>query len=66
MDKAKELLARAQQPQKDALRLHPVYRGKIATGIKCPVRDYNDFAIWYSPGVAAPCLEIASHPELVY
>jgi malate dehydrogenase (oxaloacetate-decarboxylating) len=66
MDKVEELLARAQQPQKDALRLHPIYRGKIATGIKCPVRDYNDFAIWYSPGVAAPCLEIASHPELVF
>jgi malate dehydrogenase (oxaloacetate-decarboxylating) len=66
MDKVEELLARAQQPQKDALRLHPIYRGKVATGIKCPVRDYNDFAIWYSPGVAAPCLEIASHPELVF
>ena len=66
MDKVEEVLARAQQPAKDALRLHPIYRGKVATGIKCPVRDYNDFAIWYSPGVAAPCLEIASHPELVY
>jgi len=66
MDKVEELLARAQQPAKDALRLHPIYRGKVATAIKCPVRDYNDFAVWYSPGVAAPCREIASHPELVF
>ncbi|UCC77620.1 MAG: NADP-dependent malic enzyme [Anaerolineales bacterium] len=66
MDKVEELLGRAQQPAKDALRLHPIYRGKVATGIKCPVRDYNDFAIWYSPGVAAPCLEIASNPDAVF
>jgi len=66
MDNVEERLARAQQPAKDALRLHPIYRGKVATGIKCPVRDMNDFAIWYTPGVAAPCLEIASHPELVF
>ncbi|KPL15204.1 MAG: malate dehydrogenase [Anaerolineae bacterium SM23_84] len=66
MDKVEELLARAQQPARDALRLHPIYRGKVATGIKCPVRDYNDFAIWYSPGVAAPCLEIASNPDAVF
>lgn len=33
---------------------------------KCPVRDAGDFAIWYSPGVAAPCRKIQAHPELVY
>ena len=66
MDEVEELLTRAQQPARDALRLHPIYRGKVATGIKCPVRDYNDFAIWYSPGVAAPCLEIASNPDAVF
>jgi malate dehydrogenase (oxaloacetate-decarboxylating) len=54
------------KPYEDALRLHPFYRGKIETGLRCPVRDFNDFAIWYSPGVAAPCRTIASDPEKVY
>ena len=61
-----ELLARANQPSAEALRLHPVYRGKIQTAAKCPVRDFDDFAIWYTPGVAAPCRGIAEDPELVY
>jgi malate dehydrogenase (oxaloacetate-decarboxylating) len=30
------------------------------------VRDFNDFAIWYTPGVAAPCRAIQADPELVY
>ena len=61
-----ELLARAKKPSNDALKLHPFYRGKIETTLKCAVRDFKDFAIWYTPGVAAPCREIAAHPELVY
>jgi len=66
MDRIQELLARAEQPSQDALRLHPIYRGKVATAIKCPVRDVDDFAIWYTPGVAAPCRDIASNPERVF
>jgi len=61
-----ELLAKAKQPNEDAMRLHPFYRGKIETALKCTVRDFNDFSIWYSPGVAAPCRAIAADPELVY
>lgn len=60
------LLAKAKKPSADAMRLHPFYRGKIETTLKCAVRDYNDFAIWYTPGVAAPCREIAKDPEKVY
>ena len=26
----------------------------------------NDFSVWYSPGVAAPCMAIKNDPELVY
>ena len=33
---------------------------------KCPIRDLDDFAVWYTPGVAAPCRAIEAHPELVY
>jgi len=61
-----ELLAKAKKPAADALKLHPFYKGKMETTLKCTVRDFNDFAIWYTPGVAAPCREIHKDPELVY
>jgi len=61
-----KLLAKANKPSLDAMLLHPHYRGKIETALKCPVRDFNDFAIWYTPGVAAPCRAIAEDPDLVY
>jgi malate dehydrogenase (oxaloacetate-decarboxylating) len=60
------LLAKATKPSADAMKLHPFYKGKIETALKCTVRDFNDFAIWYTPGVAAPCKEIAADPEKVY
>lgn len=60
------LLAKAQQPSADALRLHPLYRGKIAVTAKCPISGMDDFAVWYTPGVAAPCREIAQQPERVF
>lgn len=61
-----ELLAKAKKPSEDAMRLHPVYRGKLAVTPKCQIRDLRDFAVWYTPGVAAPCRDIAQHPERVY
>jgi malate dehydrogenase (oxaloacetate-decarboxylating) len=61
-----ELLAKAEQPSKDAMRLHAFYKGKLGTMLKCRVRDFNDFAIWYTPGVAAVCKEIAKDKEKAY
>jgi malate dehydrogenase (oxaloacetate-decarboxylating) len=61
-----ELLAKAKKPAEDAMVLHPFYRGKIETVLKCCVRTFQDFAIWYTPGVAAPCRAIEKDPELVY
>jgi malate dehydrogenase (oxaloacetate-decarboxylating) len=61
-----ELLAKAKRPSADAMKLHPFYRGKVETALKCVVRDLSDFAIWYTPGVAAPCRAIAEDPEKVY
>jgi len=61
-----ELLAKAQKPSADAMRLHPFYRGKIETAPKGCIRSIDDFAIWYTPGVAAPCRAIQANPELVY
>lgn len=48
------------------MRLHPFYCGKVETTLKCRIRDFDDFAIWYTPGVAAPCKAIQADPELVY
>jgi malate dehydrogenase (oxaloacetate-decarboxylating) len=61
-----QLLEKAKKPAKDAMRLHPFYRGKIETVPKCAVRDFNDFAIWYTPGVAEPCRAIQKDQSLVY
>jgi malate dehydrogenase (oxaloacetate-decarboxylating) len=61
-----ELLAKAKQPALDAMRLHPFYKGKLAVTPKCRIRDFNDFAIWYTPGVAEPCKDIHKNPEKVF
>lgn len=53
-----ELLAKAKKPAADAMKLHADYRGKMQTILKCQVRDINDFAIYYTPGVAEPCRAI--------
>jgi malate dehydrogenase (oxaloacetate-decarboxylating) len=61
-----ELLAKAERPSKEALRLHPYYKGKIEVVPKCCIRDLDDFAIWYTPGVAAPCKAIHKDPAQVW
>ncbi|MBA7486383.1 NAD-dependent malic enzyme [subsurface metagenome] len=60
------LLAKALKPAVEAMKLHPFYRGKIAVTPKCVIRDVNDFAIWYTPGVAGPCKDIEKNPEQVF
>lgn len=61
-----ELIAKAEQPAKDALKLHPFFEGKIEVVPKCCIRSHEDFAIWYTPGVAASCKAIHESPEEVY
>jgi malate dehydrogenase (oxaloacetate-decarboxylating) len=61
-----QLLEKAKKPSADALKLHPFYKGKIGVMPKCVVRSVADFAIWYTPGVAAACKDIEAHPEMVY
>lgn len=61
-----KLLKKAQKPSEDAMKLHPFYKGKIQTAPKVPVRSYDDFAIWYTPGVARVCQEIVKDPAKVY
>ncbi len=61
-----ELLAKAAKPAKDAMILHPFYHGKIQIAPKCAVRSLDDFAIYYTPGVAEPCRAIKADKERVY
>jgi len=61
-----EELKKANKPQIESLKLHRFFRGKMETVLRCPVRDFDDFSYWYSPGVAAPCRKIEQDPELVY
>ena len=61
-----ELLARAAKPARDAMEMHPHYRGKIEVVPKCVIRDVNDFAVWYTPGVAETSKDIKKNPEMVF
>jgi len=61
-----ELIEKAKKPAQDAMKMHPYYKGKIEVIPKCVIRDVNDFAIWYTPGVAEPCRDIQKNPEKVF
>ena len=61
-----ERLAKAAKPGQDAMVLHKYYGGKVEIVPKACVRNFDDFAIWYSPGVAEPCKDIAKNPDMVY
>ena len=45
-----------------ALEGHRQWRGKMQTTPKCPVRGIEDFALWYTPGVAAVARVVAEDP----
>jgi len=64
--RTEELLNAAEKPQRESLRLHRFYRGKMESIPRCRVRDLEDFALWYTPGVAAACRAIEEKPERVY
>ncbi len=61
-----ELLNKAKEPARKAPAWHAQYRGKVSVTLKCAITDYQDFGIWYTPGVAQPCREIAENPEKVF
>jgi len=66
MTSKEELLKKAYVPAQLALKYHPYYKGKIEVVSKVPVRTFDDFAIWYTPGVAEPCKAIKANKDLVY
>jgi malate dehydrogenase (oxaloacetate-decarboxylating) len=50
-----ELLKKADLPNRKAEVWHPFYRGKIEVVSKVKIDSFDDFAVWYTPGVARPC-----------
>src|SRR5207245_11329913 len=62
-EEVEENLKRANLPKEQSAKYHPYYQGKIEIVPRVPVRSFNDFAIWYTPGVAQPCLDIAADPS---
>jgi malate dehydrogenase (oxaloacetate-decarboxylating) len=58
-----ELLAKAKKPALLSPAMHRFYEGKVQVMPKCAIRNTDDFAIWYTPGVAAPCRQIQADPD---
>jgi malate dehydrogenase (oxaloacetate-decarboxylating) len=50
-----ELLRKADLPNRRAEVWHPFYQGKIEVVSKVKIDNLDDFAVWYTPGVAKPC-----------
>ncbi len=51
--------------EQEALERHREWRGKLSIDSKVPVSDQHALAIAYTPGVAAPCRQIAADPRLI-
>ena len=49
-----------------ALEMHEQNKGKITVQSKVKVENKDDLSVAYTPGVAAPCVEIAKDEDLVY
>lgn len=49
-----------------ALEQHAAWHGKIEVVSRAAVETADDLAVAYTPGVAAPCLEIQRDPDLSY
>lgn len=49
-----------------AIKLHAEWKGKLSIESKAPITNKEEMAIAYTPGVAAPCLEIEKDESLAY
>lgn len=49
-----------------SLKFHEKHRGKLSVRSKVPLKDRENLSLAYTPGVAAPCEEIANDPEGLY
>lgn len=50
----------------EALKMHKDNQGKLMVKTKVAVNDEHDLSLAYSPGVAAPCLEIEEEPDKIF
>ncbi|MBS3094424.1 NAD-dependent malic enzyme [Candidatus Pacearchaeota archaeon] len=51
---------------KESLKLHKKFKGKIEIKSKVPLKSKEDLSLAYTPGVAEPCREIFKDKEKVY
>lgn len=49
-----------------ALQAHAEHVGKLEVVSKVPLKNAHDMSLFYTPGVAAPCLEIEKNLDLAY
>ena len=52
--------------KEQALAAHEKYKGKLEVVSKVPIKTKEDMSLFYTPGVAEPCKEIAENPENAY
>ena len=52
--------------KEQALKLHKDAQGKISVECKVPLKGKDDLSLAYSPGVAAPCMEINHDFDTIY
>ena len=71
--KAREVAAAAERSEEEtgllgdrSLELSRYYAGKVEIVPKVPVRSLRDFALWYTPGVAAVSRAIAEDPDRAF
>ncbi|TSI09094.1 NADP-dependent malic enzyme [Lysinibacillus sp. BW-2-10] len=51
---------------KKAIEMHGEFKGKLEVRSKIPLEDSYDLSLAYSPGVAAPCIEIENNRSKVF
>ncbi|MEA2052898.1 MAG: NADP-dependent malic enzyme [Euryarchaeota archaeon] len=61
-----EGVKKTEKLQMKAVRLHSSYAGKIQIMSKCSIHSLDDFAVYYTPGVAGPCKIIEKEKEKAY
>jgi len=59
------LLRKAREPSLKGVPWHRHFHGKIELIPKCSVSSFDDFAVYYTPGVARPCLSIGNDRDEV-
>jgi malate dehydrogenase (oxaloacetate-decarboxylating) len=52
--------------REEALKFHKANQGKLAVCAKAPLRNKEDLALAYTPGVAEPCKEIKLNKDLSF